>query len=1135
MYRQLLLSTGGGIISNTQKDGQEQCVTLAIGLGGTGVACLRNLKRQVYERLQADDPKDPIPTYSHIKFLAVDTDKKSLEADGKINSLDEATEFFDISSSDIQGLLAATRVLAGTPECQWLKTANKDKGEAGLKILSASAGAGGVRQIGRLLIIEKSDAFVAKVSNLITEAKRGIPGNVDVNVHIFTGLGGGTGSGTFLDVCYLVQKALNDIGEGGHALTCGYFFLPDVNLSVPAVAAKQDISAYIMANGFAAMKELDYCMNFEANGGCWEQQYKGFKFGPVKTQPVKCCHLLSANTLKGGALKKGFDYAMNVVGDFVLQFLVHNDINMQTHIANYYAAMQQVSKDHGANYQYILLGASNAVVPMREITTYLASKLFEAFSDCKEKYPTDGEIEQFAKENDIHFQGLLKQAMKGTSFQMPAIELQENMFRNMGETDLAMPDQLILPETIMQPYRNMQNKMSQKVEENISALTHDWRRDKIEENQENISRVWKTFFALESVVEDPKRGPFYASIVLNGSGRKNLVDILDGNLEMIKKQLQNVRNDMSLRMKEVKNARSAYLHPGFLANRQRLFDTFIGALANYFTDDSKIIALEKMEGMIRTMKDQFKALYNNYFEPYWTVYNELVETFHENYKTMSEGTVFAALDDPFVMRLLELDENMKELLDKAVEQLDLGQEAKRFNGAFFRADGVWYAKEESKIAKFVSDYVIDVFNDYTQRTITRYLEMRFNTTDQNMLQAMIFNEILRPLSDMATPLFWKKPSYNPTQGNLGYISIPDNAAVISAAAQKLIQQNPDLMLVTSSFANRIFMLRCLCGVPMYGYNGSGLYYQKYMADRTIGKHLYEYTSRDGRDWRVLSNLQPYSTVDFPSAEMLENEKMYDRAVETGIIRENPNGAGQEYQLVEYAGIEEIEAAADEATKKMDIKIASGVLEMIDQYLQNRTPVKLTNIPNDGSDGNEEKVRKDHVMDSAELLKAIRTQLGIQGRLDEIRDDMVRISASGNMEGDYRNALYTGVIKFALPKVTYTRVQFGMSKVTVLSEPSMKPYGGLVPLYQGFVTYTELDDATREAIRKEVEAKLNDVSTYYAEIKASCDEFESKLSDLYLGAMQMQAQKIPEKTEIIEEFFMNLRKEIQTFRLMYGIM
>ena len=201
MFNQLLLSTGGGILSNTQKDAQEACATVAIGLGGTGVSCLRNLKRQVYDRLQADDPNDPMPNYSHIKFLAVDTDKSSLEADGKINSLDEVTEFFDISSADIQGLLKDTRRLAGTPECTWLKTSNPEKGEPGLKILSATAGAGGVRQIDRLLMIEKSDAFVAKISQQVNEAKSALPRGVDVNVHILSGRGGGTGSGTFLDVC----------------------------------------------------------------------------------------------------------------------------------------------------------------------------------------------------------------------------------------------------------------------------------------------------------------------------------------------------------------------------------------------------------------------------------------------------------------------------------------------------------------------------------------------------------------------------------------------------------------------------------------------------------------------------------------------------------------------------------------------------------------------------------------------------------------------------------------------------------------------------------------------------------------------------------------------------------------------
>lgn len=1132
MFNQLLLSTGGGILSNTQKDAQEACATVAIGLGGTGVSCLRNLKRQVYDRLQADDPNDPMPNYSHIKFLAVDTDKSSLEADGKINSLDEVTEFFDISSADIQGLLKDTRRLAGTPECAWLKTANPEKGEPGLKILSATAGAGGVRQIGRLLMIEKSDAFVAKISQLVNEAKSGFPRGVDVNVHIFSGLGGGTGSGTFLDVCYLVQKALDDIGEGGHALTCGYFFLPDVNLSVPQVAARTDISSYIQANGFAAMKELDYCMNFETNGGCWEQQYRGFKYGPVRSMPVKCCHLVSAHAMNGATLANGYDYAMNVVGDFIMQFLVKNDINMQTHIANYYAAESQVAKDHGANYQYNILGASNAVVPMREITTYLASKLFEAFSNAKELYPSDGEIAQFAKDNELDFRGLLKLTMAKTSYNMPAIELQESMFRNMGESDLGTPDTLILPETIMTPYRNMQNRMSGTVETNISALLHEWKRDKIRENQDNISRVWRTFFALEQVVTDPKRGPLYASIMLYGSGRKNLVDILQGNLEMVQKQLKNVSGDMELRMKEVKAARGAYLHPGFMQNRKKLFETFVGTVANYFTDDSKLIVLRKMEIMIREMMEQFKKLYTGYFEPYWSIYNELCETFHENYKTMSEGSVFAALDDPFVMRLLELDDHMKELLDKAVENLDLDQEARKFNDALFKADHAWYSREESKIVKFVSDYVINVFDDYTQRTITRYLEMRFDTTDQMVLQSKIFNEILRPLSEMATPLFWKSSSYNPTHGNLGYISIPGTAAVIQGAANRLLQNNPDLKLVKSEFANRIFLLRCLCGVPMFGYAGSNLYREKYLANKEI-KHLYEHAERDDRDWRLLSNLQPYSMAT-PSKEQLDDEALYDRAVEAGIVRESPNGAGIEYQLVEYAGIEDIEAKAKDAKARQDIRLGSEVTAEVEKYLSEREPVKYTNVPNDGSPGNEAKVRKDHVMDSSEMLAAIRRQIAILDSIEQIRKDMDALVHTGGLEEDYRNALYSGIVQFALPKVIYTKVQFGMKKQTVLSEPSMKPYGQMA-LYQGFVTFGEMDSKVRDEIRRETEDRLNNVADHYEEVKAACANLERILSDQYMGAMQMQAQRFPEKTEAIEEFFMNMRIGITNFKLMYGIM
>ena len=290
MYKQLLLSAGGGIISNEQKEEQGDCVTLAIGRGGTGISCLSNLKRMVYERVQADNSKELVPAYSHIKFLAVDTDRYTLESDRKINSLDKSSEFFDISSPDpllVQEFFASRHVTP--PELQWVKKIDPDKGERGLRILDVTSYSGGVRQIGRLLMIEKSNAFLSRVKDLVTEAKRGFSHGVDVNIHIFSGVGGGTGSGIFLDVCYLVQKALYDIGEGGHAVTHGYFFLPDVNLSIPGIAANWNVSSNIMANGYAAMKELDYCMNFETNGGEWSQQYRGFEIGPIKTQPVDFC------------------------------------------------------------------------------------------------------------------------------------------------------------------------------------------------------------------------------------------------------------------------------------------------------------------------------------------------------------------------------------------------------------------------------------------------------------------------------------------------------------------------------------------------------------------------------------------------------------------------------------------------------------------------------------------------------------------------------------------------------------------------------------------------------------------------------------------------------------------------------
>ncbi|KIR01554.1 hypothetical protein P261_00368 [Lachnospiraceae bacterium TWA4] len=126
-YTQLLLSAGGGIISlNQQADQEPNTATILIGLGGTGVHCLRTVKSQVYTRLKPDKEDAVISEYKRIRFLGVDTTTKSKggelnqEGNGQgIGGLKD-TEFFSIENAELKGLVDAT-ALKHRPEYAWFE------------------------------------------------------------------------------------------------------------------------------------------------------------------------------------------------------------------------------------------------------------------------------------------------------------------------------------------------------------------------------------------------------------------------------------------------------------------------------------------------------------------------------------------------------------------------------------------------------------------------------------------------------------------------------------------------------------------------------------------------------------------------------------------------------------------------------------------------------------------------------------------------------------------------------------------------------------------------------------------------------------------------------------------------------
>lgn len=1139
MYNRLLLEQHGGIVSKNQMDEQANGATIAIGLGGTGIDCLRVLKRHIYTRLQPDDPTSEIPAYSHIKFLAVDSDRGSLRPDGQNWDLDINSEFFEISSGDINGLLAQTKVLSDMPQFRWLKNTEED--QAGLSILSAEAGAGGVRQIGRLLIIEKSVEFLHKLEQLVSAAKEGLPEGSDVSVHIFTGLGGGTGSGTFLDVCYLVQEALAHVGEAGHAQTFGYFFLPDVNLSKPEIMGKPQIASFIKVNGFAAMKELDYCMNFENNNDAWNQQYTTFRIGPTKNPPVKLAHLISATTVNGAVTQNGYVYAMNVVSNYIMQFVVKsNGFTMKSHLSNFERAVGQVNKMHGANYKYCILGASNATVPMREITTYLSSRLFESMAAVTENLPTENAVKAMAKELGLETAQLQRALLDKTSYQVPKLELDWKSFTDMDERDEGTND-LILDSRIATAYNNIQQKVVERVEINKQALLRVWKPEEANfADKDAVSKMCKAYNVLRDVVSDMDRGPAYAAALLMGAQCPNLTAYLRGVRRQVQEAYRQQEVNVDLRIQAVKSTRRAFLHKKFLASHKECFEQFLRAMQQYMTLVVQLQVLVEMEKMMTTMIEQFETLYTVYFFPYSQVAQKLSETFHENYQYLTNPKKIP--DDPFTIPLITIKDrpNIKGIqgtLDKAVEAMNLKEEVLNFHQKLFTNYYVWRNDEEDKVSKFVSDYLVERFSGFTSRTLTSYLEMRFGTTDPARLSKMIETEILLDLSTKANPLFWQGTGSGVSGCPMGYCSVPSGASVITTAAQNMVRNQTDLQMVPNYMPDRISILRCWCGVPMFSYNGVNTYYGPYANDRSVGKHLYELSKRDERNWAAVPDLRPYSTINDPSEKLETAAANYDLAVKLGIIGPNPK-AQDDYRIFIYGDNPELEMkvtaafAAGRAEKE-------NALELLKWYRENRKYKRSIVISNDGASGHEEKVRKDHVVEADMNMELICEQIALEQKWRDLEKKLESaISAEDarlKLRKEYFNAMMTGVLHYQFPSVKYLKPIFGDRVQEIpLSDPTVQPYGMAAPLYQAFLVYCELEPEVRENITWTANTRLQTMDPI---LKTACASLSGAFEPARLGAqLDMLRDQVREKSicREIENFLVDFNKSLNSFMILYGL-
>ena len=251
----------GAIRMNSSKvPAQEGVYSLVIAAGGTGVDALLETKGLINMTCCEDANTKNKPT-PNVAYRAFDTDKRSVEEvhssarTGGVMLDAQKGEFVQMKAPDIATFLS-DKFRDSVPEYirSWL--------DFGIDPIAGGDGAGGIRQCGRLLMFMNIDRVKDAIESAIRTMVAGKPVEA-LNIYLMTGVGGGTGSGTFIDLAYIARQVASEILPNKVTMY-GYIFMPDVNLSKPVT---EDARKYIQKNGYAALKELDYLMNMHEEKG----------------------------------------------------------------------------------------------------------------------------------------------------------------------------------------------------------------------------------------------------------------------------------------------------------------------------------------------------------------------------------------------------------------------------------------------------------------------------------------------------------------------------------------------------------------------------------------------------------------------------------------------------------------------------------------------------------------------------------------------------------------------------------------------------------------------------------------------------------------------------------------------------
>ena len=1099
----------GGIINTITQVPQSEEPVVIIGLGGTGIDAITRLKRKLYEQIESDN-KNAVratgeePRYEHIKFLGIDADKWVLNYSGL-----SIGETLNIQNYNYNVIFSKSNLskIQNQKELQWMSIDYISK-----HLLPSVEGAGPYRQYGRWLTISSANMIKMKLSQVIAQACDGRDGN-QLNVHIISGITGGTGGGSFVDICYITRKVIYDLGFS-EAIVFGYFVLPDV-IAPKLASLGRDIPN--MRNGLAALLEIEHLMNLKDSNEWFEQDYGSFKIC-TQQKLVDACHLISATNMNGVPVPNGYEYALNVIGNHILTFL-SPDVSGLTSMKSVYsvilANLQNINPICGYSQNYFVIGGASGEIPTTQMATYLATELFKKLT-IRRTMPDNIQIEQefadYLNLSDSRFKLLENQVTQGTGWTQITEQLVSQYFNQIKAhmNDDVLPAAMVNPtEASLRQRKALLVKKREDLCRNV--LEYEYR-----EAPHSLPRV--ALNRLIQIAEDPAKGPIYAYGMMNKTG-VDIFGYLEGRLKYYASQKQNARAQESFFANHEPEAKSL-LGNSNLFNKKRNIEQYVSTLNNVYYWQSMIDLFDEMEALIEELITAFREINNKYLKPLYKVTTELIETFDANstYFQMGKGN---QSQDGFTKQLVQFS-NIQPELDSEIMKLDPTIETSGLMKILTTYPEIWMEGEELKLKAKISEYVLQKFHPILSGSLESFLrkDLNMQTANNSTFANAIQTAIIDPFVDTAVPLFWTNEplvSDNTMTSHRSILMVPSAANCVCAAADRYMSANAQAYIKKSFVNDRLSVLKVIGGVPMHAYQGLVEYYDAYEKYKGLGLHLYE----QDIDWReTLTFPYPYSYVPKYTKNADELLKLYADAEAKGIIYFQ--GLNAYVKQFEEIGAELLNIDGLKANGKMDMEMAYRRISTLERFLN--SPVGAIPINSKGNKpGNA--VVKDNFLRFYGIQQIVKQELerfdSLVETIESINGYINEEKVNQNIMRTFARAVFTDIFNDDGFNISYKYNCSESEREVILCNVSM-PFGGLAKHYQAFKNMRELE----EIILKDIDQHSNEKFSIMSrkEKKESLDKLLAMYNPYVLAMISQNYAETTEGREI-DNFYSDFMKTL----------